>query len=182
MLIMLTELLLDIKIIIASVSIKTWYILYQYDNEFKHYACSYEGIRNFIRLFATEEIGNSMKISRIFGKIHSIDDLPAITDTITGNQVWYYDDKIHRKKYPAYIEYDFNNNIIKEEWYSHGMRHRDGGLPAQIRYNNDGTLFKVWWFNDRRQWVSEIVDTNFHVPIIFMGVIIVLTIMRIMIF
>lgn len=54
--------------------------------------------------------------------------------------------KLHRTDGPAYIEYDSNNTIWKEEWHIDGQRHRLDGPAGIIRSLSKNTLCN-YWFN-----------------------------------
>ena len=38
-----------------------------------------------------------------------------------------FDYKLHKTNGPSYIEYDSNNNILREEWFLNGLNHREDG-------------------------------------------------------
>ena len=60
-------------------------------------------------------------------------------------------DKIENDE-PSVIAYYKNGNIMYEDWYRNGNRHRDGDLPAYIEYyDNKGLIyFKSWWKNNEK--------------------------------
>ena len=43
--------------------------------------------------------------------------------------------------------YDRNGNLIREEWLSNGVFHRDGDKPAIIDYENSRVIGEIWYVN-----------------------------------
>lgn len=66
----------------------------------------------------------------------------------SGKQCWYLNNQLHRPDGPAIINPPSSRGV-QEEWYLHGLRHRDNG-PAEIWA--DGS--KYWWFNNQRHCAS----------------------------
>lgn len=116
------ELVLDVVKLIASFDKDTWYNLYRVDERFYNYTRSDAGIREYT-LLATEHrsINNGYKKeTRLFGKLHSINDLPAVIYKNL-SQEWYKDGKRHRDgDLPAIIRSDGG-----QEWYKYGKHHRE---------------------------------------------------------
>ena len=73
---------------------------------------------------------NEKTITYLNGKLHSLNDQPAIVDS-NGNKLWYKYGKLHRRDLPA-AEYTNGD----KEWYWHDELHRDCDLPAVIRAND----------------------------------------------
>ena len=82
------DLILDVKIHIASFDQEAWIKMVLYDDEFCNYAYTINGSLKFIHYF--KRVVNNQTF--LFGKFHSIDDLPAITDA-NGNKYWYCNGK-----------------------------------------------------------------------------------------
>ena len=141
----LCDLILDIKILIASFDEIAWYNLYRVDDEFRQYVRTEEGCARFIDLatideYECDEYGCYYTSKKIFGIIHyqHINDIPAVIYD-EGTQAWYKNGKLHRERdLPALVNADGN-----QEWYKNGKIHRDGDFPAIIYA--DGTQ---WWFKD----------------------------------
>ncbi len=58
---------------------------------------------------------------------------------IKHSQKYYYNQKLHHINKPAIVDYDKDNNIIRELWYKSGQLHHTNG-PAIIRYFFDGSI------------------------------------------
>ena len=109
------ELILDVKMYIASYDQETWIKMMLYDDEFHHYAYSDIGKKQFVNNFY-QCINN---LTYLFNKLHSINDEPARID-YDGDKYWYYDGKIHRENdLPAVIDADGD-----KYWYYNGKRQR----------------------------------------------------------
>lgn len=143
----MNELVLDIKILIASYDDILWARLYAHDNEFSAYAKTDVGINMFISLFWKESINVSGAIERqIFGKLHSFYDIPArvlIFDYRASDSFvitydyreWYKNGKLHRDEdNPAYIQttIPYKHYSDTKRWYQNGMLHREHDRPAII--------------------------------------------------
>jgi hypothetical protein len=100
--------LLDTAIYTASLFAESWYGLTLIHREFAEYAYSRAGILKYRELFTKVEIKDGNKYIRIFGKLNSIEDEPAI--------IWANGDK---------------------QWNINGNRHRDNDKPANIYANGD---------------------------------------------
>lgn len=156
------DLILDVKIYIASFDENVWINMVLYDKEFKKYAYKKEGLKQFVAYF-TKVADNQ---TRLLGRLHSINDLPAHTND--GNLRWYYNGNPHRENdLPACI--NVNGNM---HWYYNGNRHRENDLPAittkdeqywfydgeQHRENNLPAVIcingiKQWWYEGR--WIQS---------------------------
>lgn len=152
------ELVLDIKIIIASYNEKVWYWFYQHDDAFKKYSATKEAIHLFTTLFTKHYIEESNRFYResyyLLGKLHRMNGVAFscsgycgiyindgvlktnYTNIYNKYEVWCENGLIHRDKLPAMIDYDANEQV----WYNHGKKHRDGDLPAIVNDNR-----QVWY-------------------------------------
>jgi hypothetical protein len=161
------NMLLDIAIYIASIFPESWYGLTLIHREFAEYAYSRAGILKYRKLFTKVEIKDGDKSYRIFGKLNSIEDKPAIIRA-NGDKYWYINDKRHRENdQPVIIGANgtkywyINDNIHRDddqpaiiwadgdkEWYINGNRHRENDQPAGRNspaiIRTDGT--KRWYF------------------------------------
>ena len=77
----MNELILDVKILIASNDENLWYYFYRYDHEFNKYASTKCGKQTFINLFTVCTVEKTDEYTcekyYLFGKLHR-DTLPAI--------------------------------------------------------------------------------------------------------
>ncbi len=133
-----TNLILDIRILIASHCQYIWYQFYRRDPEFSQYAKTSVGIQQYRLHFGgpiIDEYNN--QVWRIFNKFHRENDLPAIIyhDKI---ETYYYNGKLHRDAdQPAIV---YHNRV---EYYKHGLNHRDDdpqGNPQPAIIFTDGQL------------------------------------------
>jgi hypothetical protein len=132
--------LLDTAIYTASLFAESWYGLTLIHREFAEYSKTRAGIIKYRELFTEIEIEDGHKYIRIFGKLNSIEDKPAMV-WANGNKEWYINDNRHRENdLPAII--DANGG---KYWYINGNHHRESDKPAII--NADGT--KYWFINDK---------------------------------
>ncbi len=143
------DLLIEIKIIIASFDQEAWIKLVLYDSAFCEYAYTVRGKQLFIKLFTTMQVVISMPIThtvrewRIFDKLHR-NDGPANIDE-NGNQYWYQNDQVHRDNGPA--EVYASGTLI---WCQHGQYHRHDG-PAMISVNGG---YYEWYYNGKRHRIG----------------------------
>jgi fructose 1,6-bisphosphatase len=128
--------LLDIAIYTASIFAESWYGLTLIHREFAEYAKTRVGILKYRELFTKVEIEDGFKYIRIFGKLNSIEDKPAII-SVFGTKLWYVNDKYHRENdQPAII------GVTGDKyWFINGKFHRENDEPAVIRANGDN-----WWY------------------------------------
>jgi hypothetical protein len=158
----LIDMLLDTAIYTASIFPESWYGMTLIHREFREYAYSRAGIIKYRELFTDIEIKNGSKEFRIFGKLNSIEDKPAII-LANGTKHWYINDKRHRENdLPAIIhangtkQWYINGNCRRENdqpaviyadgtkyWFINGNRHRENDQPAIIWANGD----KEWYIN-----------------------------------
>ena len=115
----LAPLPLDIKKIIASFTERAWFRLWYLDPQFAEYANSHEGRLDFVHEFTVEKYNEyvtyGLKTWTLFGKLHRINDLPAIMWN-TGGSAWYTNGELHRDDdKPPRI---YANGA--EEWYING--------------------------------------------------------------
>ncbi len=145
------DLLIEIKIIIASFDQEAWIKLVIWDDSFRQYAYSDNGRARFIELFTivkTTRFYDASAIGswEIFGTLHR-ELLPAMLDG-RGNVLWYRGGVQHREDGPAVITSDGS-----QLWYQHGDLHRDDG-PAIITSLGD----KQWY-----QYGCHMARTNLYV-------------------
>jgi hypothetical protein len=85
--------------------------------------------------------------------LHSFMSHPAYIEYYNGQiiyQEWYKKGVRHRDgDLPAFIGYDYNGQISYQSWYKKGVYHRDGDLPAFIGYNNGKINYQEWWKNGK---------------------------------
>ena len=130
------ELVLDIKSYICGFDEEVWIKMVICDEEFKLYSHSKDGVNQFIKLFYREDDGKRY----LFGRLHSINDLPAID--VGCAKYWYCNGKQHRENdLPAIIDADGN-----KYWYYNGKQHRENNLPAIICSNG----IKYWYYDGGR--------------------------------
>jgi hypothetical protein len=136
-------LILDVKKYIATFNKEAWYWLYQVDLEFKEYASSEDGIKEYKRIHYDVVIKPNKTKYYLFGKLHREEDLPAIIYA-DGSQEWYKNGLLHREgDLPAIIWADGTS-----EWWINGKLHRPDhngqrDLPAYIGANGS----QVWYIN-----------------------------------
>lgn len=136
------DLILDIKIYIASFDEKVWIKLTLYDEEFKQYTITKTGINQFVNYFHYK-INND---TYLFHCLHSIDDKPAVIRNYKNE--WCYQNELHRENdLPAAI---YNNNA--KAWYYYGKLHRENDLPAIIQSNGD----KLWYYHGDRHRANNL--------------------------
>lgn len=93
------RLLIDIKILVAKCDEDIFYALYRHDEEFAKYARSIAGINDFIKLAKKEERDEYIIETKIFGRLHSFNDEPAVIGinmNINMYKLWFYYGKIWR--------------------------------------------------------------------------------------
>ena len=110
-----TDLPLDIKILIAC-DIQTWIRLAFIDDEFKTYAYSPLGKRQFIMLFTIKTVNDRQITYAIFDKLHNWDDKPAVIYADGGHQ-WYQNGKLHRSDDKPAVIYANGGH----RWYQNGV-------------------------------------------------------------
>ncbi len=169
----LTDLPLDIKTVIASNHQEAWIKLYLYDSQFSQYAKSHYARLMFIELFTDQNITTTSSTIvteyRLFGKLHRINDLPAM-EYNSGKKIWCYRGKLHRDNdLPAVI---YSNG--ERHWYQNGKLHRDNDLPAMIysdgtqhwyRYgkrHRDNDLPAVIFSDGNQLWYKHGIKYPFH--------------------
>lgn len=148
------DLILDIRIKIASYDKNAFYLMYRYDDEFKKYAHTTEGIEAYESLFI---IKNTLPYSGIYyyclsgifdgrydGRPHSAFDIHTIIYK-NGIKVWYKYGREHRAyDRPAVV---YPNG--KMEWYFNGKRHRANGKPAVI-----------WHDGSEEYWIDGVLISH----------------------
>jgi len=132
------ELPLDVICYIAKHNYTAWIRLMLINARFREFA--WANPKQIIDVFKTISVEDNSTCTRIFDKLHSFDDLPAVIWT-SGSQAWYANDKRHRDNdLPAYI-----CATGKQVWYVNSKRHRDNDLPATIYANG----MQEWWVNGK---------------------------------
>lgn len=91
------DLILDVKIYIASFNQEAWVRMFLYDDEFYAYACTKEGCNKFVDNFYDYEN------NKLFDKLHSIGDKCI---KINNYRAWYYGGCVHRDNDLPAIMYD----------------------------------------------------------------------------
>ncbi len=109
------DLLIEIKILIASFKQETWIKLVIYDSGFCQYAYSRPGRKRFIDLFTVIKLAERFTFYELFGLIHRSDG-PAVR-WLKGTWKWYQNNKLHRDDGPAIIyssgdQYWYQNNKL----------------------------------------------------------------------
>lgn len=134
----MNDLILDIKVIIASYNKYVWYYLYKYDKEFRSYAISEAGKKKFVCLFTKyKKYPDGEKQSLLFGELHSVYDKPAISTY--DEKLWYYNGRLHRDNdKPASV-----TQYGDLAWFKHGKLHRENDLPAVIHCEST----QQWHYN-----------------------------------
>jgi hypothetical protein len=132
--------LLDTAIYTASIFPEAWYGMTLIHREFAEYTKTRAGILKYRELFTEIEIVYCNKYIRIFSKLNSIEDKPAIIYA-NGDKCWYINGKYHRENdLPAII---YANG--DKSWYINGNLHRENDQPASIHANGD----KCWFINGK---------------------------------
>lgn len=89
----LNNVILDIKIYMASFDQEAWIKMVLYDKEFKAYACTNIGMKKFIDIFhQVKYSGALLKTTYLFGKKVNINNKAAVTST-NGYEEWYYNNE-----------------------------------------------------------------------------------------
>lgn len=117
------NLILDVKILIASFFAESWISMYIIDEEFSFFAKSNNGIREFKRLFESKvKVDFGIYVEKryyLLGYIHR-DIRPAVVRKSRDNTItyraWYYKGEPHRLWYPAIICGGY------QQWWEHGRR------------------------------------------------------------
>ncbi len=134
------DLLIEIKILIASFDQGVWIKLVIYDDSFRQYAYSDGGRARFIELFTLIQIVSIPRIAEVrqwclFHRLHRIDGPAEICDN--GDQCWYRNGKLHRDNGPARV---YANGTLS--WHHHGCLHRQGA-PAYI-----AAFYSKWYYDN----------------------------------
>jgi hypothetical protein len=133
--------LLDTAIYTASIFPESWYGMTLIHREFAEYVKTRAGILKYRELFTKIKIKDGYKYIRIFGKLNSIEDKPAIIEA-NGDKHWYINGNHHRENdQPASICANGD-----KYWSINDERHRENDQPAIIYANGD----KLWYMNDER--------------------------------
>jgi hypothetical protein len=176
----MNNLILDVKIVIASLDEHVWYWFYRYDDEFKYYAKT-KGVNYFAQLFTVCTRENhehyTMEQYYLLNKLHRVGS-PAIiyqgkyypmiknnkfiisrkirnyNMSVKNYQVWCYNGKIHNtdKSKPSVVSNEY------DAWYDKGKLHRKN-LPAMIYKHKDS---KVWYHRGK-------IHNNNDLPAVMYG-------------
>jgi hypothetical protein len=138
--------LLDVAIYTASLFAESWYGLTLIHREFAEYSRTRVGILKYRELFTKIEICNGHKYIRIFGKLNSIEDKPAVI-WASGNKRWYINDNRHRENDQPAVIYTNGN----KHWFINDKHHRENDLPAIIEANGS----KYWYINGNRHHLND---------------------------
>ena len=92
-------------------------------------------------------------------KLHSENDKPAVIVSLDNEIIkleWWYHGVMHRDgDKPALISGE-ESGCIAREWWIHGERHRAANRPAVIMYEpHDDQIIREWWFNGKRHRVND---------------------------
>jgi hypothetical protein len=143
----LIDMLLDTAIYTASLFPESWYGMTLIHREFAEYSHTRAGILKYRELFTKVEMEYGVKYIRIFGKLNSIEDKPAVIFA-NGNKYWYINDKRHRENDQPAVIYANGD----KHWHINDKCHRDDdkpvgwARPSVIHANGD----KYWYINDKR--------------------------------
>lgn len=118
------DLPLDIIKQIAACDQTTWIKLQAADPVFMRYAWA-DGRYAFLKRFSTQVVFFNRTETQIFGRVHSIDDQPAVI--YNSVREWRINGVLNRPTGPTIIYADG-----EEHWHKNGMCHRDEDLPAII--------------------------------------------------
>lgn len=106
--------------------------------------------KNESRCIASKE-GDKRIVLRL-NKYNDVDKM----ETYLNNVLHSFDGK------PAVIKYDNNGLVIQEEWYNHGVQHRDNE-PAFIQYVKDKIVCKKYFKNGLLHNDNEPAEINYKV-------------------
>lgn len=108
------NLIMDVKIYVASQHEKAWTRMVFFDEEFKIFAHTNEGIRQFIKQFTVIQDQRTY----LLGYIHSVDDTPSlVTNDITR---WTCKGISHRANDLPAVIYKNGHNY----WYNNGKMYK----------------------------------------------------------
>jgi hypothetical protein len=138
--------LLDTAIYTASLFAEAWYGLTLIHREFREYSKTRAGILKYRELFTKVEIEDGHKYIRIFDKLNSIEDKPAIIFA-NGNKYWYINNNRHRENDQPAVIYTNGN----KHWFINDKHHRENDLPAIIEANGS----KYWYINGNRHHLND---------------------------
>jgi hypothetical protein len=163
---LLNPLILDIKIVIATKlarlpypeDVNAWNTLMMYDEEFREYAHSKEGLRKYATTFVkfgpfslfscdSTVIARKTGATRIFGKLNSIMGLPILNNSKI--KIYMRDGELHRDGSGAQSLHDKHGDLpaiesdVASIWMKYGNIHRENDLPARIARN-----VKQWYRYD----------------------------------
>lgn len=138
---------IEITIYIASLHKDTWINLVLLCSDFKAYAFTSVGKRQFLKLFTDIVITPEKTTYYVFDKIHRNDDETGDKPTVIwadGSRSWYINGELHR---PPCSDADDRPTVICSGgslyWHSNGKLHRGGDKPAVI--HTSGAQY--WYIN-----------------------------------
>lgn len=136
------ELVFDVLIHIASFNRKSWYNLTLINEEFNKYVRTDDGVNKYVSLFTKTKIKyvwvDELRITKLCGKIHSIDDAPALFNK-HGFKAWHINGKRGRNcDLPSVI-----TSVGDQYWYKNDLQHRDDDKPAVI-----GIYGELKWYKN----------------------------------
>ena len=120
------ELPLDVKFIIAGFDIDVWIRLSYMDNEFKKFSYGV-GRKLFIKLFTIFYKNSCGECWKIFDKLHSFDDKPAVIYT-EDTKIWCQNNIYHRDNDQPAVIYLSG----RQEWWLNGKFQRDNSKLTVI--------------------------------------------------
>ncbi len=124
----LDELILDTCYQVGRHNEVAWVWLAIVHKEFKVYAFSDEGVREYVRLYTEQFNTKTFKYTKLFGKFHSLFGEPA-AEWSNGDKSWYYNGLLQRSddkpsvieikrdlRWPHILErYFHSGKLIREE-------------------------------------------------------------------
>lgn len=138
-------------------TVDLWYLLYLYDDEFHKYAltntakkkymeyameCDFDKGFNYMRTF-----------SRLFGELHSINDLPAYEEMLNGElfiKEWHWQGRLYRENdKPTQVIYE--SKVLR--WHKYDQPYRGDDKPSIIHPN------EILWCNN-----GEYIRSNRELP------------------
>lgn len=147
-------LLKEIRILIALNFDDVFYKLYITDPDVAEYARTNAGKYAYQKLAIKEEILPCKTEYKLFGKLHNIDDMPAI---VYPERRVSLDEMLMMRDVVEEIEDDeerkakmFDLACINgaKLWYRNDLRHRDGDLPAIAMYDMRNDKYTYTWYKD----------------------------------
>lgn len=104
------------------------------------------------------------------GNYHTSMGCPSLTlysDNKRYLERWYTHGKLDSPSLygnSAQIIYYDNDKINSKYWYKNGLKHRDGGDPAVIKYGTDGNIIEESWYQNGELHYSSSEEENNDKP------------------